>query len=122
MTEILYNKVIAITLEPVGKSSLQYVCIVSVGARIGYPKNKVIDHKFRIVITSYHEFDKSSAEVSMWAAGSWKFVHRLSAQMMDTSNEVRNKYEEDSEFGDLELEFKEDRDELLRIATEICFD
>lgn len=113
-------------IEPVGKTGVQYVEIVKIGARIykhggGMNDGKFVQHRFRIAVLSEQDIDKGSAEVSIWAAGSWKFIYRLPPRNMATAEKLRHIYDQPKD-ALLPESFKSDRDELVRIASETCFE
>ena len=114
-------------IHPVGKTGVQYVEIVKIVRSVdrytssGGWNTRIVEHRFRITVLSEKNIEKCSAEVSIWAGGSWKFIHRVPPRDMSTSDSLREIYDE-TKNPLLPENFEADRNELVRVASEICFE
>lgn len=113
-------------IESVGKTGVQFVEIVKIGANIhkdggSFTLGRFVERRFRIAVLSEQDEEKCSAEISIWAGGTWKFIHRLPARSMTTTNNLREIYDEPGSTL-LPENFEGDRNELVRIASETCFE
>lgn len=122
------NESITSGVETTDDDGLQYVEILKaqavsykLGSGASMANGKPVNHRFRIVVVSASELEKNSAEVSIWTASAWKFVHRMPPRSMKTPADLRRTY--DAQKNQLSSKpFQADRNELVRIIYETCFD
>lgn len=112
--------------HPLNENGVTYQEIVRLSVKVFEPYHKIVTHKLKITINSdsVEEIKDSldSAEIFIWASNTWKPVHKIFPSMMNTIKNIRDIYNrENTDLDDVILEFKLDRDELIWVASNVCF-
>lgn len=115
----VFITIITTTVEPIGDKGVNYTELVNLYTRGIHRKSL----KFKITINGNSDTEKCNAEVFIWASNTWKSVHKIPSVMIHTSEDVREIFDNgNSLLSDIYKVFKEDRDNLIDVVSNICFD
>lgn len=114
---------LAVSVDPVDTRGLQYVEVARITAKVTEIRTKVVTQKFKIVINSDYQRPKNSAEIFLWTSNTWRSVYKIPPAMMRTPEDLREAfYRDEISINTILEKYTEDRDELVKIVLNICFD